>query len=45
MGVHLGFVPANVVGFLALVAGVLLMVRAVKAYCFKCKTCDKPFEK
>lgn len=40
-GVNLGFVTPGVLGFFAVVAGVLFLVRAVK--CFTCcKTCDRP---
>lgn len=46
VGVHLGFVSPGVLSFLALVAGVLLVVRAVKGYCCNgCKSCDKPYDK
>lgn len=46
VGVVLGFVTPGVLGFLALVGGVLLIVRAVKAYtCGCCKSsCDKPYD-
>lgn len=44
LGVSLAFVHPGVLGFIALVAGVLFLVRAVKAYTC-CKTCDKPYDK
>ena len=41
LGVPLTFVTPGVLGFIALVAGVLFFYRAVKCYgC--CKTCDVP---
>lgn len=43
LGVALGFVTPGVVGFLALVAGVLFLVRGVKRYF--CESCDKPYDK
>lgn len=42
-GVHLGFVTPGVLGFFALVAGVLFLVRGIKCY-YGCKSCDKPYD-
>lgn len=41
LGVHLGFVHPGVLGFIALVAGVLFFYRAIKNWCC-CKSCDVP---
>lgn len=46
LGVVLGFVTPSVLGFLALVAGVLFLVRGVKNYFHECKSCDRtPYDK
>lgn len=45
LGVHLAFVHPGVLGFIATVAGLLFLVRGVKAYCC-CNSCDtKPYDK
>lgn len=42
LGVNLAFVTPGLLGFIALVAGVLFFVRGVKGFCCECKSCDKP---
>jgi NhaP-type Na+/H+ or K+/H+ antiporter len=45
LGVNLAFVHPGVLGFIALVAGLLFLYRGVKCYCCGCKSCDKPYDK
>lgn len=47
VGVHMGFVHPAVLGFIALVAGVLLIVKAVKCFFYECKECQHkpPYDK
>lgn len=42
-GFHLGFFTPGVLGFFAVVAGVLFLVRGVKCCC-GCRSCDKHYD-
>lgn len=45
LGVHLAFVHPGILGFIALVAGVLFIIKAIKGYiceCKECKECNRP---
>ena len=42
LGVHLAFVHPGVLGFIALVAGVLFLYKGIVCYSAGCKSCDKP---
>lgn len=44
LGVNLGFVTPGLLGFLALAAGVLFLVKGILGYCCGCKSCDKPHD-
>lgn len=44
LGVTLAFIHPGLLGFFALVAGILFFYRGIESYCC-CKSCDKPHDK